>query len=137
MSVLYLEWDGDLQISQNGSLVMANGWDEARQLAERAILTNPLTTLPDGSTIPPDYIFDPAYGAGLGLWVGQNPTAHALREQTRIIRNAVLGLSSVDTNVAPSVTFKPFASGAGMLVLVAMKLKNSQTGVLTLQTGIA
>ena len=135
MSVLSLEWGGDLQISQNGSLVMANGWDEARQLAERAILTNPQTVLPDGAVTAADYIFDTSYGAGLGLWVGQNPTPQALREETRLIRNAVLSQSAVDPAVTPSVTFQSLNSGMGMLILVAMKLKNSQTATLVLQTG--
>lgn len=133
--MLWLEFGGDLEVSSNGSLVLANGWDEARQTVERAILTNPQVTLPSGQSYPADYIFDTAYGAGLGLWVGQNPTNNALSEQERIIRNTVLSQSFVNPAVTPTVVFTPFNNGEGVQIFISFQLLTGAVGTVVLQSG--
>lgn len=137
MSVPWLSWGGDLQIATNGSLVMANGWDEIRQSIERAILTNPQVTLPDGEVVGADYMFAPTFGAGLGLWVGQNPTQHTLRQLTRIVRNAILSQTGVDASQTPTVTFQPMAGGMGMEIQISVALLSGQIGTTTIPIAAA
>ena len=132
MSVLYLDWGGDFQLTQNGSLLMASGWDEARQLTVRAILTNPATTLPSGRKTPPDYIFDGSYGGGLGLYVGQDMTNKQLNQLERVISQQVLSQTFVDPAYAPQVDFQTYGVH-GMLITINMNLVSNQTGTISLQ----
>ncbi len=132
MAIPWLSWGGDLQISPNGSLVMANGWDEIRQSIERGLLTNPSVTLPDGEIVAADYIFAPSYGAGLGLWIGQNPTQRALRQLERVIIHVVLSQPGVDSAQMPTVSFRTLQQQRGLEIDISMTLLNGQTGTVTI-----
>lgn len=68
----WLEWGGDLVVSQNGSIVLANGWNQFKQRYLRRLLTNPSFTLQDGEKIPAGYIFDSQYGLGFRRRLGEN-----------------------------------------------------------------
>lgn len=133
MAIFNLEWGGDFSISPSGGLNTANGWPEARQLIVRAILTNPSTTLPSGAKTPPDYIFAPFYGAGLGLYVGQDMNGSQEAQLTSKIRSQVMSTSFVDQRATPAVSFAPLPNN-GYSVRVSVPLKNHQTGTIVLQT---
>lgn len=129
---LYLDWGGDFKITNNGSIQIANGWDALRQAIVRALLNNPYVVLPAGEDIPPDYVYDPEYGAGLGLYIGQNMSDSEVSELETIISNVVLAQNSVDPSFAPSISFIPFQQN-GILIKITAKLINNQIGTITLQ----
>jgi hypothetical protein len=129
---LYLDWGGDFQLTNNGSLVIAEGWDALRQAIVRALLNNPYTKTPAGQDIPPDYVYVPGYGAGLGLYVGQDMTNNELAELETLISNVVLAQASVDPSFAPSISFTS-PSPHQMLIKITAKLINNQVGTVTLQ----
>ena len=99
----YLEWNSDLALAPNGSLVMASGWDEVRERIIRRFLTNSAVPLPDGSTTPPDYVFSPTYGLGAGALIDQNPDAQFRAEFTRRMREAVVTDAATDPGSLPSI----------------------------------
>ena len=131
-SVLYLDWGGDFVLTPNGSVQMANGWDEARQLTVRALLTNPATQLPTGEQVPPDYVFDPEYGAGLGLYVGVDMNTTQVNKLQGLINSQVLNQSFVDPTYEPQVTFTSVPVH-GMIVTINMRLVNKHIGTVALQ----
>jgi len=75
MPKVWLEFGIDFGVNPNGGLAMAQQWDETRQAFEAAMFACPQITLNDGSQIDPDLLYASTFGAGLGLKVGQNPTA--------------------------------------------------------------
>ena len=129
-----LDWGGDLKIAPNGGVLSVNGWDEARQSTVRAVLTNPAGTLPSGTVVPPDYVFEPTYGAGIGLYVGQDMTSSQVAELQAKISEVVLTQEFVDQAVAPTVTVQNAVNG-GQLISVAMRLVNNQSGTILLAQG--
>ncbi len=94
----------DLTLSATGGLALATGAEQARQRVLRRLLTN-----------PGDYIWHPAYGAGLGRFVGQ-PTNPAR------IRGVVLRQMRLEADVAqsppPTVTVTPQGGGVVVLTIV-------------------
>lgn len=132
MTVAYLDWGSDFVVTPNGSILMANGWDDARQSTVRAILTNPYTTLPSGQDIPPDYVYGPDYGAGLGLYVGQDMTTNQQEELKSKISAVVLGQPFVNSLFAPQIEF--FNTGVnGVFISIFMTLVSHQTGTVAVQ----
>ncbi len=132
MSVLYLDWGGDLVLTPNGSVQMANGWDEARQLTVRALLTNSATQLPTGEQVPPDYVFSPTYGTGLGLYVGEDLNTTQVNKLQSLINSQVLNQTFVDPTYEPQTTFANVGIH-GMVITINMRLVSNQVGTVALQ----
>lgn len=100
---LYLEWNGDLVLTPNGSAQTAVNWDQARERIIRRFLTNSAQQLPDGSFTPSDYVFDISYGEGAGALVDQNPDEAYVLSLNQRMRQAVLSDASADPGAVPVV----------------------------------
>lgn len=106
---LFHYYGGDLQISAQGDLLLANQSQTGVQRLYRRLLTSPL--LADAAGNPqasPDYIFHPNYGAGIGRRIGAPtdiPGATAtIRAQTRLE-------AAVSQTPPPKVTLATFNGG--------------------------
>lgn len=128
---VFLEWNQDLLISPDGSLVMAQGWDEIRQRIIRRFLTNSGSPLPDGTVSAPDYIFDWSYGLNAGQVIDQNPSQQWLRDLKLRARAAVLSDTAVDPGSSPSIDITVPAPGY-LLITITVRLSNGSTGTVTL-----
>lgn len=128
----FVEWNNDFVLTPNGSIQTAIGWDQVRQRIMRRLITNAQARLPDGSTTPPDYIFDRAYGIGLGARVDQIMTQEGKRDLERRIVTAVRQDSAVDTTQQPAIRFRSPQPNT-LVINIAVKLKNGQTGALAFQ----
>jgi hypothetical protein len=124
---IYLEWNGDLVITPNGSIQTAVNWDQVRERIIRRFLTNSAMQLPDGSFTPPDYIFDINYGESAGALVDQNPTKAWLLDLTRRMRQAVQSDTAVDPGAVPQVTVIS-SGGNAFQAYVSVQLINGQSG---------
>ncbi|MCE9565855.1 MAG: phage tail protein [Planctomycetes bacterium] len=82
-------FSGDLQLSATGDLLAVNGVLESQQRILRRLLTN-----------PQDYIWEPAYGAGLPAKIGM-PLDEA--ELDGLIRSQMFLEPSVVQNPAPQI----------------------------------
>ena len=100
---LYLEWNGDLVLTPNGSAQTAVNWDQARERIIRSFLTNSAQQLPDGSYTPADYVFDITFGEGAGALVDQNPEQAYILGLTQRMRQAVLSDASADPGQVPVI----------------------------------
>ena len=100
---LYLEWNGDLVLTPNGSVQTAVNWDQARERIIRSFLTNSAQQLPDGSYTPADYVFDITFGEGAGALVDQNPDQAYILGLTQRMRQAVLSDASADPGQVPVI----------------------------------
>ncbi len=129
--MFWLEWGGDLEIAPNGGFLQANGWDEIRQEIARAVLTNPLTTLPSGDSIPPDYVYEPGFGAGLGLYVGQNMNQSAVTSLAGAITAQIMAIPQVNPDKPPTISFTQLVNN-GILLQVTVYLQTGQSGTVTL-----
>lgn len=130
----YLEYNGDLVLTSNGSVLMATGWDEVRERIIRRFLTNPALPLPDGTTTPPDYIFSPLYGLGAGSLIDQNPDATFLTEFTRRMREAVVADAATSPGALPSISISTPQIGL-IEVYVGIQLISGQQGSFSIQFG--
>jgi hypothetical protein len=101
---LYLEYGGDFVLNQFGGLQLASGWDAVRQRLERAILTSPATNLPGEGPLPPDYIFEPTYGAGAQREVGEGFDANRFANMTAFVQQALAQDSAVNPIIQPIVS---------------------------------
>lgn len=120
-TTLWLEWGGDLVVSQNGSLSMATGWDQVRQRILRRLLSNPAFTLGDGTPVAPDLIFDTSYGIGcrrrLGeLWIPSEQTAIL-----SMVEQAVLVDEGIDATRTPTIVLDQNNHIITMLIKVVKK----------------
>lgn len=122
---LLAEWNGDLLITANGSVSIAQGWDEVRERIIRNFLTNSAVPLPDGSTTPPDYVFDPLYGLSAGALIDENPTRAWIADFTRRMRQACLSDAAVDPGSVPSIQVTKPAIGT-LQVFVSVSLVTGQ-----------
>ena len=127
MPDLYLEWNGDLVLTANGSVALAVGWDHVRERIIRRILTNGGRTQPDGSVTPPDYIFDPTYGLGGGSLVDGNPTQDFVDDLTQRIRAGVFADAAVDPGADPVIKIDRPRPDV-FRIYVAVTLISGQTG---------
>lgn len=129
---LYLDWNSDLLVTPNGGIQMAEGWDLVRQRIIRSLITNPSQVLPDGTLTPPDYIFDTAFGIGLGRMVAQAFDPQFQQTLQRRISRAVLQDSAVDSTAPPSVRFvKPQPDT--LWIVISVRLKSGRPGTISLK----
>jgi len=124
---LYLEYNDDLIITANGSLQFAVGWDQVRERIIRSIATNPALQLSNSTTTPPDYVFHPSYGIGLGELVDANLTKAQIQDLTRAINQAVLADVAVDPSLPPQISV--LANNTNTVqILVQVFLLNGTSG---------
>ena len=134
MVSMYLEWNQDLILTANGSVLMCSGWDEVRERIIRRFLTNSALPLPDGSTTPPDYVFDVQYGLGAGALIDQNPDAAWQAAFSRRMREAVVADTAVSPSLLPSISLTTSTSGVTQ-VFVSVQLISGQQGKFSLTLG--
>lgn len=130
-STFYLEWNGDFNLTAGGSIQMASGWDMVRERIIRRFLTNSALPLPDGTSTPPDYVFDPLYGLGAGALIDQNPDPNFVAEFTRRMREAVVADAASAPGSLPSITVSTPMIGV-IEVFVAVQLISGQQGSFTI-----
>lgn len=133
-NTFYLEWNGDLVLLPNGSVLMASGWDEVRERIIRRFLTNSAVPLPDGTTTPPDYIFSPLYGLGAGALIDQNPDANWTASFTSRMRQAVVADAATDPGSLPSILVTKPLIGA-VQVFVSVQLISGAQGNFSMTFG--
>lgn len=95
---LFLEWGEDLVLNQNGSLMMATGWDQIKQRIIRRILTNCTMRLQDGTPVLAGYIFDKDYGLSTRRLLGE---PHDTSYRKKLEQKLTQGVK-VDNGVDPS-----------------------------------
>lgn len=129
MTTLYLDWNSDLIIAPNGSVLMATGWDEIRQRIIRRAVTNPAEVLPDGRFTPADYIFHVTYGEGIASLVDQNPNANFWPDFKSKINSACLQDVAVSPGAQPNISFVQPTSYI-MQINIVVTLANGKQGKL-------
>ena len=129
MTTLFVEFGADLIVTPNGSIQLAQGWDEIRQRILRRILTTAQELLPDGTQTLPDYIFDVNYGIGAAKLVGQPITQSLVTALTNAITSGVTQDSAVVSNVLPKINIRRYGINT-LYVTVQVFLVNGQIGTL-------
>jgi hypothetical protein len=133
-NTFYLEWNGDFVLTSNGSILMAQGWDQVRERIIRRFLTNSALPLPDGTTTPPDYVFSPLYGLGAGALIDQNPDQTFLTAFTRRMREAVVADAATAPGAMPSIQLTTPMIGM-IQVYVGIQLISGQQGSFAITFG--
>ena len=87
---IWHQWDSDLLAGASGDLATASGPELGTQRVLRRLLTN-----------PGDYIWNPAYGAGLAQFVGAPVSVSQI---SAVIRAQIFQEPSVAQSPAPSIT---------------------------------
>jgi hypothetical protein len=131
---IYLEFNDDLVLTPSGSIQTAVNWDQVRERIIRNLITNAAQELPDGSTTPPDYIFEPSYGLGLGALVDKNPTDSFIADLNRRITQAVFSDASVDPGTPPTIIIQQ-PTPSIYQVFISVLLTNGQPGQIALTLG--
>jgi phage baseplate assembly protein W len=127
MPDLWLEWEDDLRIDPTGDLVIATGWDEVRQRVVRQLLTNPQTTLADGTPVAADDVFDPSYGDGLRVLVGELANDQTVETIRQTVTNSLLRDPGVSPARLPQVTVTRTADHE-ITILIEVYLATGQPG---------
>ena len=128
---LYLDWSQDLQITPGGQVRTATGWDQIRQRILRRLITNSAQTLPSGISTPADYVFDPAFGLGMGALVDQDLTRQYIEELKQRIYNAVMVDQDIDSSSPPQVSFSQPTPDT-LRIIISVLLANGQSGNLSI-----
>lgn len=94
-------WFGlDTQFAATGDSALASDIIEINQRIVRELMT-----------APGDYIWQPAYGAGLGRYIGQALSTEKFAEITGLIRSIVVKQRDVQRTPGPTITFQSDATG--------------------------
>ncbi len=101
-------YGNDIGVSPTGDLGSVSGLEKSQQRILRRLLTNPMETAPDGAVLPPDYIWHPEYGAGLGRFIGR---AGSRLEAVGRIRSQMMLESSVAKFPAPDIRVDILSDG--------------------------
>ena len=104
-------YGGDLAVAPGGDLATVTATQLGQQRVLRRLLTN-----------PGDYLWNPAYGAGLAQFVGQPASAARIRS---VIRGQIFQESAVARSPEPAIDVAADASGA---VAVQIRYADSTTG---------
>ncbi|MEX3628331.1 MAG: phage tail protein [Burkholderia sp.] len=113
MHDLYQYFGDDIAASATGDLQPVAGIERGQQRILRRLLTNPREVLPDGSVLPPDYIFHPEYGAGLPRKVGDTVDIPKIRA---LIRGQIMLEDSVARTPEPEIIVKPIQGGVSCTI---------------------
>ena len=108
---LSLPWNGDLELTSNGSLVFVSGVERVEQRIIRRFFTCPSETLDDGTFVLADYLFDQSYGLGAARLVGEKISNKLAGQLTQKIRASVMVDEGVDTTKEPEINL--FAAPTG------------------------
>lgn len=91
----------DLSTDETGDLAVSGGDDQTTQRVLRRLLTAPLTKALNGQTgLPPDYLWEPDYGAGLRRMIGK---AIQNAEIVGVINSQLFYESGVSQRPAPAI----------------------------------
>lgn len=112
MADFYLDWGGDLQISDTGDFLIASGVTEITQRVVRRFLTNSATldTTTGLAVRTPDYFFNGAYGGNARAYVD----AVVNSELIASVRTNLLAQLAEESGINPSlshVTVTQIANG--------------------------
>ncbi len=117
-----LTWGGDLSLGPTGDLSLASDATLGQQRVLRRLLTN-----------PNDYTWQPAYGGGLGQFVGGT-------ENTRAIEGAIRGQLYAEAAVAhqpePDVNANNLSNAALFVSIVYADTTLGSTQTLTFSLGV-
>lgn len=105
-SAIWLEWGGDLVVSQNGGLIMASGWDQVRQRILRRLLTTAQITRHDGESFDAEYIFDTEYGLSFRTREGDLFSDSYADELKALINSAVIVDEGTDPARPPKIDMR-------------------------------
>jgi hypothetical protein len=106
-------WGGDLSTTPAGDVLTAQGTARGQQRVLRRLLTNPRQVLADGTILPPDYAWQPTYGAGLPRMIGTNAS---VSEITAAIRGQLYLEASVSRIPEPVIMVNPLPGGVAVSV---------------------
>jgi len=104
-------YGGDLAVAAGGDLATVDATALGQQRVLRRLLTN-----------SGDYLWNPAYGAGLGQFVGQPANAARIRS---VIRSQIFQEAAVARSPEPTIDVAVAANGA---VTVAILYADAATG---------
>ena len=105
------QYGADLTVAAAGDVALADGTLLGQQRVLRRLLTN-----------PGDYLWNPAYGAGLGQFVGQPVRAARIRS---VVRSQIFQEQAVARTPEPVIDVSGDATGA---VNVAIRYADATTG---------
>jgi hypothetical protein len=108
------QWGSDLELGPTGDLAVVTGPTLGQQRVLRRLLTNLL-----------DYIWQPAYGAGLAGFIGQPANSLQIRAT---IRSQIFKESAVAQNPEPTIDVTVSPGGAAGDVYVYILYADAQTG---------
>ena len=111
MPDLFHQYGGDLLLGPSGDLASVDATLLGQQRVLRRLLTN-----------PGDYLWNPAYGAGLGQFVGQPASVARIRS---VIRSQIFQESAVARQPEPVIDVR---SDGGGIVTVLVSYADSNTG---------
>ena len=111
MPDLFHQYGGDLLLGPSGDLASVDATLLGQQRVLRRLLTN-----------PGDYLWNPAYGAGLGQFVGQPASVARIRSA---IRSQIFQESAVARQPEPVIDVR---SDGGGIVTVLVSYADSNTG---------
>jgi hypothetical protein len=115
MTDCYHYFSSDLTLSANGDLLTADGVEESQERVLRRLLTN-----------QPDYLWQPAYGAGLPGYIGQphdQPTLTALIKAQMYLEADVshdpepqIILQQIPNGISAQITYMSIQTGDPVLL---------------------
>lgn len=114
MSDLLHQWGSDLLIGPTGDLATASGTQLGQQRVLRRLLTN-----------VDDYIWQLAYGAGLGRLIGQPGSATAIGA---LIRSQIFKEAAVARTPEPVIDVQVSPDGAPGTVYVHIRYVDAASG---------
>lgn len=103
MADLWLEWNGDFQVSATGGLRLAYGPDLARQRIVRRLMT-----------AVHGYIFDLSYGAGLPQRIGRPARTSTIQS---IVASQIALEAAVAPNPAPQILVNESDANPGAFII--------------------
>lgn len=123
MNDLFQQWGNDLAVNPVGDLALVAGALRGQQRVLRRLLTN-----------PGDYIWQPAYGAGLAQFVGQ--PANPLQIEA-VIRTQMMNEPVVAATPAPAISISNDTLGTFNVSISYVDASSGETQVLSFSIGNA
>ncbi len=120
MTDLYHYWGSDLTLDATGDLLTIDGVTETNQRILRGLMT-----------AAPEYVFHPAYGAGIGKHVGDALTTQDYTRIQASIRQIVVSDTDVQQNPPPQFSFKASPTGYLAVSISYYYAPNGQLQTLT------
>jgi phage baseplate assembly protein W len=116
-----LLWSTDLSAGPTGDIALASGTSLGQQRVLRRLLTN-----------AGDYIWQPAYGAGLAQFVGTPVDPLAIRA---VVRSQIFKEQAVSRVPEPQIDVQGNADGSVMVRISYVDSATGSTEVLSFQVG--